>query len=80
MIIFCLQATNNLPKEILFDYAYIDNIKKVIILDTYHRTSLNYTQLAAYIYEKNAGKVDRRRIVVSGGVSELNQLLWVATP
>ena len=59
MIIFCLQATNDLPKEILFDYAYIDNIKKVILLDTYHRTSLNYTQLAAYIYEKNAGKVDR---------------------
>lgn len=41
------------------DYSCIDNLDRHILLDSYYRTTLNYAQLAAYIYNHYPGHLDR---------------------
>lgn len=47
------QVTNTLPYAILFDYSCIDNMQGNSLLNSYHRTCINYAQLAAYIHDMN---------------------------
>jgi hypothetical protein len=41
------------------DYSCLDNLERVLLTDSYHRTTLNYAQLAAYIYEKHSSQLNR---------------------
>ena len=41
------------------DYACIDNLARKVLLNSYYRTTLNYAQLAAYIYTHHSDHLDR---------------------
>jgi hypothetical protein len=54
MIIFFWQATNTLPYKLLYDYACLDNMKQSLLENSYHRTCINYAQLARNIYKSSS--------------------------
>ena len=43
--------TNTFPSSILSDYSCRDNLRLLVLENSYHRTALNLTQLASSIYK-----------------------------
>src|SRR6202522_4772786 len=48
-----LIVINNLPDSQLHSYSCLDNIKKVTLINSYHRLTLNYAQIAESLYSSS---------------------------
>ena len=48
-----LIVTNTLPASQLHDYSCLDNIERVTLINSYHRLTLNYAQIAESLYSSS---------------------------